>query len=1032
MSQIHKLWAPPPRDAPELQKQAHKLMLQALRDNRAQLPDVLFDPSSACGARVIEAAMGSTLNPKIPPEWRVAALEMLQARLREVDPTTPRRRFTIPAAQESAVAMKAGDQLEALEAFERTLEAALLDPVWQALWTGAGRPRRSGGTAPELTASVEPGCVLDASDHALLRLGLLAACLVTRLGHGSPTVLAHAVQALEEKPWVGGAWAWVDLRLSESGRGVVEHRRLFLDPTTLVVWINAQAVADSLPRPHAGIKPGQRLGFYRKLAQRSFRQLAEALAVRGSPATIHDLDALCIAQIQRLRLNSMPLLATFAEGELSSSSLEIGTWLRLIGHRAPEIGVTAGAGKAEEADGEDETTAAEPSRPGLDLSPDSSLAEQLLQGDHRPDGVIAQLRTILSAPQATWKPELDALVEQLAAQGEAQDTARLVVCWLRHLACERKNKGKILSAGSVRHYRGLLANRLLENLPASLRGIDEDELLDAYLEVVMSRRSVEQTGRITRALASFDRYVRSAHLPDLPRVTLPGLEGGAYAISSRILVEEEFARGLALIDEGTMAFPDERLADCTRAFWVLAFRLGLRRKEILGLQVRDIDRHLLRIRRNDARRLKTPNATRTLPLFALGAREQVLVQRLAEGRTLDAFAFFGRDPPTEVMLESHPVVGKINDLLERVTGDRRLHPHNLRHSAATLTFLGALGADARIAVHPCRLPWMTDCMRHSAPVEAAISGALHRRSGRGAAIGTLLGHGSEQTTYEHYVHCLDLLLFLDTWHGRYDQGARHYEGRIGPLRNEAAQLLALLGYSPATRIAMNDPAALLGHIGARYPRSIVLLASRASPAEQGAPVATGSAAPPCITLKQLCQLPGAEAQEGYPRKQAELDTVAELFRRLLPADSAREPLLKSIVVRWVGARMRGYDWATMTADDARAWVADVLRLNPELGIAALHVYRKSHTDSKTRDPVAHPNRPAAYRSEKGRYWVRLADTREKSDARKSRTGQRRSRLQASVSWALLMLAQVLVEDESMLAPFDSGPLPGGHQRTTSP
>ncbi|MHB1774020.1 MAG: hypothetical protein ACYCST_20250, partial [Acidimicrobiales bacterium] len=81
MSAIHPLWAALPRDAPELQKQAHKVMLQALRDNRAQLPEVLFDPSSASGARVMEAAMGSTLNPKLPAEWRVAALEMLQARM---------------------------------------------------------------------------------------------------------------------------------------------------------------------------------------------------------------------------------------------------------------------------------------------------------------------------------------------------------------------------------------------------------------------------------------------------------------------------------------------------------------------------------------------------------------------------------------------------------------------------------------------------------------------------------------------------------------------------------------------------------------------------------------------------------------------------------------------------------------------------------------------------------------------------------------------------------------------------------------
>lgn len=1008
VSALHPLWAALPRDAPELQKQAHKVMLQALRDNRAQLPDVLFDPSSASGARVMEAVMGSTLNPKIPAEWRTAALEMLQARLREVDPSTPRRRFSIPTNQQSAVSATVGDELEALQQFERALEGYLLEPSTQGLWIPASRrPGRLApdelGQSPSTVACETTG---EANEPALAKLGLLTAFLVTRLGHGSLALLAHAVEALDEKPWVAGAWAWVDLRLSESGRGVVQNRRLFLDPTTLVAWIHAHAIAAQLPKPREGTKPGQRFGFYRKLAHRGFKHLVQAIEAWGSPVTIGSLDLLCKAQIQRLRLISMPLLATFAEGEFSSSSLEIHTWLRLIGYCAPEGAAARPSVQSEDAGSEAPLLAADPLH-GIDQKEETSPAEQLLEGDHRPDGVIADLRTALLAPRAAWERELNGLIDKLATEGEAQDTARLVVSWFRHLACERRNKCKMLSAGSVRNYRGLLANRLLENLPPSLKGIDEDELLDAYLEVVMSRRSVQQTGRIINALVSFDRYIRSAHLPDLPRVALPGLEGGAYAISSMIVVEEEFALGLARTVDGTMAFADERLIDQTRAFWVLAFRLGLRRKEILGLKVRDVDKNLLRIRRNTARSLKTANAARTLPLFALSEREQAIVQRLAAGRHLEEFVFFGHEPPTDKMLESHPVIGKINDLLQRVTGDRRLHPHNLRHSAATLTLFGALGPDLQIGEHPYLMPWMKAAMKHSARIESAISGALHRRSGRGSATSMLMGHGSELTTYEHYVHCFDLLLFLDTWHGRYDQGSHHYQGRIGPLRHEAAQLLALLGYSAATRIELKDPTALLHRIGARYPQSVVLLEPRENSAEHAAPGAVISSVPPCISLKQLCAWPGAETHEGYPRKQAELDAVAELLRYLLPRNAAQEPLLKSVITRWVEARMRGYDWATMTADEAKAWVAGVRQLGPQLGIAALHVYRDPRTGQKVKKKVRRPGDASSYRSEKGRFWIRLADTREKSDPRKSRTGQRRSRLQASISWALLMLAQMI-------------------------
>jgi len=1006
MSAIHSLWVPPPRDAPELQKQAHKVMLQAIRDNRAQLPELLFDPTHASGARVMEAVMGSTLNPKIPAAWRVAALEMLQARMSKVDESTPRRRFSIPADLQSPVSETVGDEIEALEAFERALDAYLLDPSTRSEWIPSDR--QSGDDRPEAPGAPSPIEATDADEAglALACLGLLVAFLVTRLGQGSLTVLAHAVQALDEKPWLAGAWAWVDLQLSGPGRGVVQRRRLFLDPITLVAWIHARRMAHQLPKPREGTKAGQRLRFYRQLAQRSFKRLATAIEARGARVDIIDLEALCKAKIQRLRINSMPLLATFAEGEISSSSLEISTWLRLIGHRTPEHATVTQTTEPDDAGSAGAKISAEAPLHGIDQPEEANPAEQLIEGDHCQDGVIADLRAALSAPRAEWKSALDTLIDKLTAEGEAHATACLVVSWLRHLACERKIKGRVLRSGSVQNYRGLLANRLLENLPASLEGIDEDELLDAYLEVVMSRRSVEQTGRILSALASFDRYVRSAHLPNMPRVTLPGLEGAAYAISSRILVEEEFARGLALIGDGTMAFADQQLADRTRAFWVLAFRLGLRRKEILGLKARDIDARLLRIRRNDARSLKTANATRTLPLFALSAQERAVVQRLAEGRALEDFVFFGSDPPTDATLESHPVIGKINDLLERVTGDRRLHPHNLRHSAATLTLFGALGDDLELRDHPYRLPWMAAAMQHSAPVESAISGALHRRSGRGSVIAMLLGHGSELTTYEHYVHCLDLLLFLNTWRGCYDARLRQSHGTLGPLRHETDQLRNLLGYSTATRIETKDPAALLRRIGKRYEESVVLLERRDTVTDGAAPGASLST-PPRMSLKQLCEWPGAEALDGYPRKQAELDVVSELLRHLLPMDPVKQPLLKSVITRWVKARLHGYDWAAMTADEAKAWVATVRQLSPDLGIAALHVYWDPQKSLKIKKKVRRPGDIVSYRCKKGRYWIRLADTRETRVARKSTTGRPRSQLQASVSWTLLMLAQAM-------------------------
>ena len=68
--------------------------------------------------------------------------------------------------------------------------------------------------------------------------------------------------------------------------------------------------------------------------------------------------------------------------------------------------------------------------------------------------------------------------------------------------------------------------------------------------------------------------------------------------------------------------------------------------------------------------------------------------------------------------------------------------------------------------------------------------------------------------------------------------------------------------------------------------------------------------------------------------------------------------------------------------------------------AAMSLERRAGNRNRV---VVDVNRETGAPTDKGRYWIRLADTREKSDSRKSRTGQRRSRLQASVSWAAAMI-----------------------------
>jgi hypothetical protein len=119
-----------------------------------------------------------------------------------------------------------------------------------------------------------------------------------------------------------------------------------------------------------------------------------------------------------------------------------------------------------------------------------------------------------------------------------------------------------------------------------------------------------------------------------------------------------------------------------------------------------------------------------------------------------------------------------------------------------------------------------------------------------------------------------------------------------------------------------------------------------------------------------------------------------------------------VIQQWLDRQLVNDDWASMNADDARAWVEDLRRLGPDLGVDALHVVKLKSTRQTVKTTVSDPNSSASYPAKDGRYWVRLADGRKKRTKRKAakREGAkeiRRSSSQASVSWVLRAMALLL-------------------------
>lgn len=955
---LHPLWNEPAPDAPALQRDAYRLMMQLLWQSRSRIPDALIDLSPPCGKRILEACIGAASRSTLSQPVRTAALEMLQRRLRTIDPATPTRMFLPQRKHVNPLSPTFGERLEMRERFSEAVNQFV-------------RKHRN-----RWGISAEPG---DASNAAtkLSReqaIGLFLSMLILRAGQCDPTLLGLVLQNLAHSLVVAGRWAWIDVVIPESIAGTAQLRRVLMDPACVAAW--RIATLDGVPEAPPLDGAAERRDYYRAEARRCFREFVAICGeglMRNRPL---ELDELCRATRDWLHIHSVPLLATYAAGDLASSSLTADTWLRLIRYGWPD-GEFAPAPVAVAM----APTATFPI-PSSKPSAEDVDQDRLDAGDLDDVGAIADLRRILQSDRGTWGPALESLATALGQSDGSPTTASMIIRWVCAKATTRKANGDPRSDSTIRNLQSLIINRLLSVLPDQLITLDQDELTERYQVIVESGRSRPQQGRINAALREFDAYVRKTFLPDLPASNLPGFEGTAYSVSSRIMVEWEYEAALAMCKDGTVNFERAGLANQCGAFLVLGFRLGLRRGEILGLQVGDLrwgSESVLYVRKNPHRGLKTNNAERVLPLFVLTHKEQDLLRMLCNGRPSDAFLFFD-NPPTTKELERPLVVDRINDLLFRVTGDPALHPHNLRHSFPTLTIIGMVGPDIHIGSHPYAENWMRHAIHAARRVEAAISGKLHYFGGRAAALGVALGHGIETTSHQHYVHAFDVLLFFACNCHQYKE-SEHARDRFR--RGEVSLITALAGYAPVSRINSSDPAALLRTILKHTTASVVFCEPLSPRSESIDPTTAG----PLPTLARLLDHPVTRCLPGRPNHQSERDSANHFLEALRDLWLANGPDLHEQMKDWATSAHASNGWASFSPSEAKLFVGRWKQCARSLVLEVKHVDmpKKQRSESgkrmTKRQRIGSKELGNALRRKRGRLLIRVKDSRPSGQAK---------------------------------------------------
>lgn len=244
-----------------------------------------------------------------------------------------------------------------------------------------------------------------------------------------------------------------------------------------------------------------------------------------------------------------------------------------------------------------------------------------------------------------------------------------------------------------------------------------------------------------------------------------------------------------------------------------------------------------------------------------------------------------------------------------MTEQGELHAHHLRHSFATQHVLGALVPDLPEG-HSEALPqWLkqygseASSQRFHKLCRARFGGIAKR----GTMVSMAMGHGADETTYEHYVHGLDVLV-----HAVLANPSRHYQMRkrgntesiaaasafsIAPAHGETEWIIWAFGMSPKTRLPIARFVPWFTRRLAERDVRISILPPREPPADINIEAVLDRA----LERRELQEFPG---KPTTPAQRAVALNVLKHVRRLDEAEQERVRL----------SLQRTFDLATKESD----------------------------------------------------------------------------------------------------------------------
>lgn len=237
---------------------------------------------------------------------------------------------------------------------------------------------------------------------------------------------------------------------------------------------------------------------------------------------------------------------------------------------------------------------------------------------------------------------------------------------------------------------------------------------------------------------------------------------GAPQVSAQLILPEEYRQLLEYYNFGKSK--RSRLDSVACCILILAYRMGLRRTEILGLRIKDALLLPLEIRvaKHKGRTTKSKWATRRLPGYLPMPQDEkdFLIQwisnRYKEPKVRHTSYLLTEHEFTNDMLDDHQLVPEILDRLKEITQDPGSVLHHCRHSFySNLVVQSAMSDKIPLAFSPA---FVSQGCKPGHEYWDAVMGNTATGRTKLHAIVALSGHGSIDVGMNTYMNLSDWLL----------------------------------------------------------------------------------------------------------------------------------------------------------------------------------------------------------------------------------------------------------------------------------